>query len=150
MANTDTNFPNFDFAKFDFTKIFQDAKLPAFDVSAVLASQQRNFDALSEANRRFAASFQAIGKRQAEIFQESIKELADASKDAFSVSSPEANAVKQGELAKKVLDRALVNAREIAEMAAKANAETFEVINKRVLAGMEELKQTVTKAKAKA
>lgn len=147
MAHADTNF---DFSKFDFTKVFQDAKFPGFDVAAVMASQQRNLDALSEANRRFAAGVQAIGKRQAEIVQESIKELTEASKDAFSVSSPEANAAKQSELAKKVLDRALVNAREIAELAAKANAETLEVINKRVLAGMDEMKQAVSKTKAKA
>jgi phasin family protein len=141
---------NWNFADFDFTKMLQDAKIPGFDLNAVMATQKRNFDALTEANRRAAAGFQSIAKRQAEIFQDSIKELSAASKDALSGASPEANAAKQAELAKKVLDRALANAREIAEMATKANAETFDIINKRALEGMEELKQFGSKPKVAA
>ncbi len=143
MAQTSWNFTDF-----DFTKILQDAKIPGFDLSAVMASQKRNFDALTEANRRAAAGFQSIAKRQAEIFQDSIKELTSASKDALSGASPEANAAQQAEVAKKVLDRALANAREIAEMAAKSSVETFDVINKRAMEGMDELKQFVSKPKA--
>ena len=56
---------------------------------------------------------------------------------------------KQADLVKLAFEKALSNARELAELVAKSNSEAAEVINKRVSESLEEVKAVVTKAKVK-
>src|SRR3546814_8128069 len=57
------------FAAFDLNKMLGDLKMPGFDPAAVAAAQQKNIDAITAANKRAIEGYQAIAKRQAEIFQ---------------------------------------------------------------------------------
>jgi phasin family protein len=150
MAKTAWPFFDYDYGKmfkeFDFSKMIKDLNVTGLDANAILAAQQKNFEALAQANQRAAAGLQEIATRQAEIFQEAIQEVSQAGKELMTGKTPEIGAAKQTQLAKETLDRALKNMREIAEIAAKANAETFAVINKRAIESLEELKGFVARA----
>ena len=133
----------------DMTKMMADLKMPNVDMQAFMQTQQKNIEALSQANQLAAEGFQAIAKRQGEIFKETLEQAQGAMKDMMSGGSPEANAGKQADLAKSALERALSNAKELAEMAAKANGEAFDLINKRMMAGLDEMKSSMPKGAKK-
>lgn len=129
----------------DMTKMMGDFKMPNFDMQALMQAQQKNVEVLTQANQLAAEGFQAIAKRQGEIFKETMEQAQGAMKDMMSGGSPKANASKQADLAKSTLERALSNAKEIAEMAAKSNGEAFELINKRMMASLDEMKSSMPK-----
>jgi phasin family protein len=102
-------------------------------------------EALTVANQLAAEGFQTVAKRQAEIIKESIEDFTGALKGMMSAGSPENNAAKHADLAKRTFERTIANMRELAELAAKSNAEAFEVINKRMVESLDELKELAPK-----
>ena len=142
MAKTDFPFPNL-----DITKLMGEFKLPGLDMDALLKAQQKNIEALTAANRKAAEGFQAVAKRQAEILKDSMEEFSDTVREMMAGGSPEANAAKQAEAAKLAFEKALANMRQLAEMSAKANAEAFEAINRRVMESLEEIKAGIASLK---
>ena len=58
-----------DVSKFaDVSKLISEFKLPGVDVEFALASQQKNIQALTAANQLALEGFQAVVRRQSEIF----------------------------------------------------------------------------------
>lgn len=133
------------FAAFDLNKMFADLKLPGFDAAAIAAAQQKNLDAVAEANKRALEGYQALAKRQAEIFRENLNEMAEMMKTAS--SSPEANATKQAELIRQTIEKSLAHMRELTEMASKTNSEAYHALNQRMNETLEEFKSSFGKAK---
>ncbi len=128
------------FKSADMTKFFEQAKLPAFDFDAVLASQKKNMDALVAANKAAAAGYQDLFKKQVAIYEETMAAAqAQVSEMKMDQLTPEA-ATKQADLVKTAFEKAVANMTELAEAAKKANAEAFEIVQARVKESIEELK----------
>lgn len=153
---TDTFFA-FDPAKFsdlfksaDMTKFFEGAKMPApmIDFEALFAAQQKNMEALVEANKTAAAGYQELFKKQLSMVDEVVAQaqtqMSELKMDAL---SPE-GAQKQGELMKEAYEKAVSNLTELAETAKKVNEEALEIIQARVQAAIAELKEMAPKADA--
>ena len=108
---------------FDFTKLVSQFRLPGVDFAALVDRERKNIEALAKANRIAFEGWQRLVRRQAEIFQETMKKaVADAG---------QAGAKKRGELAKEGFEKALADMRELAEMATKSQKEAFDVVRKR-------------------
>lgn len=131
------------FAAFDLSKMFADLKLPGIDASTLAATQQKNIEALTAANKRAYEGYQALAKRQGEIFKENMEELAGMLKGATPASAADMNPAKQAELVRQAAEKALGNMRELSEMMAKTNSEAFELINKRLQENLDELRKTL-------
>jgi phasin family protein len=114
------NMPNF-----DFTKLMKDFKLPGVDLATIMDREKKNIEALTEANRVAFEGWQALVHRQAEILQDSIKRAVDTAQGEDAMK-------KRTDLAAHAFETALSNMRELAEMAAKSQKESFEIIRKRV------------------
>jgi len=139
-------FGEFDFSKMmDPSKLMGDFKVPGVDVEAVVSSQRRNLEALSQANQLAVEGMQAVARRQAEIFRQMMEEASQAMKDIMAAGSPEDKAGRQTELVKEAFQRAIANMRELAEMVAKSQTEAFDVINKRVTDSLDEIKTLIAK-----
>jgi phasin family protein len=148
----------------DFTKILKDFdatkmadqisnlmknyKLPGVDVDSIVANQRKNVEAMTNANRVALEGMQAVIKRQVEILQETMNETSKAFDSIAKAGSPPEAAAKQAELAKSAYERALNNARELAEMISKAQQEATNTINARITEFLDEYKDTVLKLKA--
>ncbi len=122
----------------DFTKFFGDFKLPQFDYNSVFSIHRRNIEALSTANQVVNEGFQAVTKRQVEQTKSNIEDLLSAVRDLWTTTSPEAQAAKQANLAKHLVEKTIVHVRELAEMASKSSFEAFDVVNRRVVDSLEE------------
>ena len=131
----------------DFTKIMADFKFPAVDMDALLASQRRNIETFSAANKVALEGAQAIAKRHMEIVQAAVTEMSDAMKALAGNEAPQAKAAKQAELMKTAYEKAVANMRELADMIQRANGEALGLLNKRFAETMDEMKTMMEKAK---
>jgi phasin family protein len=146
MANDNKGpFSGFDFSKFDMQKVFTDFKIPGVDMQELLAAQQKNIAALTQANQHAVEGLQALARRQSEILQQAMKSAADAAKMAVGAGGPKEAAAKQAELAKAAFEHAVSNMREMAEMVGKSSEQAFSVISKRVSEGLDEMTQKARK-----
>ncbi|TYO88826.1 phasin family protein [Oceanicella actignis] len=125
----------------DMTKFFEQAKMPMFDMTAVMDAQKKNMDALIAANKAVAAGYQDLFKKQVAIFEETMAAAqAQLSELKMDQLTPEASA-KQAELVKTAFEKAVANMTELAEAAKKANMEAFEIVQARVKESIEEIKE---------
>jgi len=144
MAKT-TGYP---FFELDIAKVLGDFKLPGVDVDAILTSQRKNIEAVTSANQLAIEGFQAVVRRQSEILRQALEESGTILTEAIGPGSPEDKVAKQADLVKSAFEKALTNARELAELVTKSNNEAAEVISKRFTESLEELKEVVVKKPA--
>ncbi len=126
----------------DFYKFFGDFKAPNFpsvDYNSYFSIYRRNIEAISAANQAVSEGFQAVARRQVELVKNQIEELLSSSREIMTNSNPEAQTAKQLQLAKRMTEKAFTHVRELAEMASKSNIEAFDIVNKRVVQGIEEV-----------
>ena len=160
MAKTSTiendfvKFPDFAQAQTDFnkwindvSKFFVTGKTPSLDLEGVFAAQRKNIEAITAANQAAFEGVKAVAQRQAELARATIEDFTKAAKDLGTVATPEEKFVKQTELAKTGFETAIANLRDVSETLQKANVQAASVINNRVVASLEELKDVFAKAK---
>jgi phasin family protein len=136
------------FLDFDVTKVMSEFRVPSVDVDAVVASQRKTIEALTQANQLAVEGVQAVARRQVEIARQAMEEFSAMIRDLAQPVSPEDRIAKQAEFSKLALEKGLTNARELTEMVAKANTEAFNVINKRLTEGLDEVREYATKKRA--
>jgi phasin family protein len=131
---------------FDVTKVMSDFRMPGIDFEAVAASQRKNIEALTQANQLAVEGAQAVVRRQVEIARQAMEEFSSMFRDFVQPNgSPEDRLAKQAEYSKQALEKGLTNARELTELMTKANTEAFNVLNKRVTEGLDEVRDFAKK-----
>ena len=125
---------------------FKDLGVSGLDVDALVASQRKNIEALATASRIAMEGVTAVGKRQAEIFQETMSQTAQSVQSLITAGSSRDIAAKQADLTKEGFAKALTNMRELAEMVTKAQTGAMEAITHRVTESLAELEQMGRKA----
>ncbi len=133
-------FSKFNVNPADITKTLENMKIPGVNVEVLLSSQQKNIEALNAANRVAIERIQNLGQRQAEILRVAMEEASKAAQEVASISQPQELPAKQAEIAKAAFEKGLANMQELAEMAARANSDTLEVVNKRVAESFDDFK----------
>jgi phasin family protein len=131
----------------EFSNALKQYKLPNVDLDSVVASQKKNLEALTAANRTAFEGLQAVAKRQAEILQETMNEASKAVDALAKAGSPAEVAAKQAELTKSAFERALSNMRELADLVAKSNQDASTTISSRISASLDEIKDYALKLK---
>jgi phasin family protein len=121
-------------------KSFQDFKVPGIDMDAMMQAQRKNMQAFAAANQMAMEGMQAVMRRQGEIMRQGMEESSAMLNGVIASASPEDKVAKQAEMTKSVFDRAVGNAKELAEMLTKTNYEAMEVISTRVGESLEELR----------
>lgn len=129
----------------DVTKFMGDFKVPGIDMESMLAAQQKNLQAVTEANKLAMEGLQAVAKRQADVLKQSMEEMASTMQHVMANGAPQDKIAQQAELAKEGFEKVLSNMKEVSEMVAKSNTEAAEVLSKRISQQLEEIKQTVQK-----
>jgi phasin family protein len=131
----------------DLTKMMKEFQIPGVDWQSLIASQQKNVAALTQANQVLMEGAQAVLQREVEILQKAMAEAAEASRELMQGGDPQANAAKRFEIAKTSFEAAVSNMRELAEMAAKSNREALELINQRALESFDEVRKALEQKK---
>lgn len=142
--------PKSPFVDFDFSKLVGNFGQGAPEVERLMEEQKKNLEAIAEANRRAAESFQAILQRQSDLLREAMSEANSAVGELSTAASPEARAKKQADMMRRSFERTMTNMREIAEMAAKSNGEIFDLLSERAAESIAEFNDVAKGAVAKA
>jgi phasin family protein len=129
----------------DFSKLMSEYQIPGVNWQEVMAAQQKNLQALAKANQLLVEGAQAVMRREVEILQKAMAELAQASQELMQQGDPQAQASKRLALAQASFEAAISNMRELAEVAGRSNREALEVINQRALESFEEIKKAMDK-----
>ena len=127
----------------ELTRMMRDYQVPGVDWQELMASQQKNVEALTKANQVLFEGAQAVIQREVEILQKAMQEFAEASRDLMQEGDPQAQTQKRLELAKASFEAALRNMRELAELAGRSNREALEMINKRAMESFDEIRSAM-------
>jgi phasin family protein len=111
----------------------------AFDASAVSAFYQKNFETLVQANAVLTEGAQTVATRNAEILKDVAAEAPGALRSVIEGKNPNEFIANQVDVVKRGIERATANARELAEIVAKAQSEAVDIIAKRVAASLDEV-----------
>ena len=147
---SDTNKPEPASMQEQFAKLLENFEIPGVDVRAILDSHKKNIDSLAEATRITTEGAAAVFQRQQEILRNALDQAAAMARELGATGSPQEIAAMQQELFRKALETGLANARELAEMVGKSNREAFEVIQRRVTEGFEEIRRSLPGSKGAA
>ena len=143
------NYTNpFDF--FDYQKFLTAVKLPAAgNNEKSVASSKKTLEAYAGASKAIYEGFNTFAKKQVEILNSAIANAKDATAE-LSTGNPKDAAAKSIELTKKSIEDAQANVSNLVEIYEKTATETFEILNKRFLEGLAELKTVADQAGAEA
>ena len=139
MSQTDTGNAAPQKLMSEFTKLFEQFKVPGIDFNAVLESRRKDIDALAAANRTALEGVQALGQKQIDVLKTTIDEVQAMLKQSKDMAAPAA----ARDLVNQAVQRAFTNMRELADVAYKSQSEAVAVVSRRVQENIEELKTLV-------
>ena len=128
-----------------FRKMGEQLKVPAFDMTKIMEHHQKNFEAMTRSWQAMAGGATAIASKQREIFEATVKDITGMAKDFKPTGSPQEILTKQTEFAKKAMEAAIANTRDIAELVQKSSTEAITIIQGRMKESYEEIKSTLEK-----
>lgn len=128
-----------------FKSLGEQLKVPAFDMNKIMEHQQKNIDAMTRSWHAVAGGVQEVAKKQREIFDAAIKDITEMAKDFQPGGSPHDAMAKQAEFAKKAMEAAIANTRDIAELTKKSAGEALTIVHERMKESFDEIRSSVEK-----
>jgi len=116
--------------------------------AALLENGRKDIEALVEANKRSYQGLQTVVQRQTEMLRKSVTDWQAAMSGATG-QDMNANLAKLDTLGKAAFQQALNDIRELADVAAKSQAEAFEIVRKRVSDNVEQVTQLLQQGTGK-
>jgi phasin family protein len=113
---------------------------PMFDADRMMAAQQRNLDAFASASQIVVDGVKALAQRHSEMLQASVDDFVAAGQGAFAGKPADFQPGDQITKAKSAYEMAISNAKELAEIAIKAQSEAVDVLTKCALANIDDFK----------
>ena len=139
MADTPQNFTDM------FRNLGEQLKIPPFDVKKIMEHQQKNLEAMAKSWQAMAGGANEIAKKQREIFEEAVKDVTAMVQTYKPGGSPQEIMAKQAEFAKKAMEAAIANTRDIAELVQKSSSDAFKIVQDRMKESYDEIRSTVEK-----
>ncbi|MDQ0568248.1 phasin family protein [Variovorax paradoxus] len=106
--------------------------------SKLLESGQKDLQALMQANEKSYQGLQTVVQRQTEMIKSAITEWQTAAKE-MPGKDPKANLAKLDELGRQSFQRAIDDIKELANLAAKSQADAFELVRQRIQSNVDEV-----------
>ena len=139
MADAPQNFTDM------FKNLGEQLKIAPFDMTKIMEHQQKNLEAMTKSWQAMAGGANEIAKKQRAILDEAVKDVTAMVHDYRPGGSPKDMMAKQAEFAKKAMEAAIANTRDIAELVQKSTTEAFKIVQDRMKESYEEIRTTVEK-----
>jgi phasin family protein len=133
--------PPFDLG--EMSKLLSQFKVPEIDWQGLMATQQKNWAALGQANQKWLESAQVVMRHEVEMVQKAMAEAAEVSKSAMSERDPGAAAMKRLEHAKASFEKAIGSMRALSETASQSHQEAIDIIQRRAIESFDEIKAMI-------
>jgi phasin family protein len=139
MAQTPQNFTDM------FKNLGEQLKLPQVDVAKIMEHHQKNLDAMTKSWQAMASGASEIAQKQRAVFEEAVKDVTEMVKEYKPGGSAQEIMAKQSEFAKKAMEAAIANTRDIAQLVQKSSTEAFKIVQDRMKESYEEIRKSVEK-----
>jgi phasin family protein len=139
MADAPQNFTDM------FKNLGDQLKIAPFDMTKIMEHQQKNLEAMTKSWQAMAGAASEIAKKQRDIFEQAVKDVTAMVQEYKPGGSPQEIMTKQTEFAKKAMEAAIANTRDIAELVQKSSAEAFKIVQDRMKESYEEIRASVEK-----
>nr|VFJ55387.1 MAG: phasin family protein [Candidatus Kentron sp. DK] len=120
---------------------------PNLDLGGILEDQRKNIEALTDANKVIFDNARGIIERQVGMFRETMEQTVSLMDNTLQTKSTRDMAGQQAELVRLGMEKSLASMRDITESITKANAQAFDIANKRMAENMSEFKRFVRNLK---
>ena len=128
-----------------FKKFGEQLKVPPFDMTKIMEHHQKNLEAMSKSWQAMAEGASGIAHKQKEIFEAAMKDMAEMAQSYKPGGNPQDVMAKQAEFAKKAMEAAIANTRDIAELVQKSSTEAFKIVQDRMKESYEEIRTSIEK-----
>jgi phasin family protein len=128
-----------------FAAMFQQYKLPGFDVQAILDARKKDVEALAAANRVAFGGIEALRDKQVEILRRALSDFQGIAQQF--AASPNQTLANPTEVVQKALHQALADMQEIAQKTQQAHTEAYAIVTKRIEEATKELKSSLEQPK---
>jgi phasin family protein len=139
MADAAQNFTDM------FKKFGEQLKIPSFDMTKIMEHHQKNLEAMTKSWQAVAGGAGEVAQKQRAIFEAAMKDMAEMAQAYKPGGSPQDVMAKQTEFAKKAMEAAIANTRDIAELVQKSSTEALKIVQDRMKESYEEIRATVEK-----
>lgn len=128
-----------------FKSLGDQLKVPAFDMTRIMEHQQKNIDAMARSWQAVGAGTQEIARKQREIFDAAVKDITALAQEYKPGGSAQDAMAKHAEFAKKAMEAAITNTRDIAELTRKSTGEALSVVHERMKESFDEIRSGLEK-----
>jgi phasin family protein len=139
MADAAQNFTDM------FKKFGEQLKIPSFDMTKIMEHHQKNLEAMTKSWQAVAGGAGEVAQKQRAIFEAAMKDMAEMAQAYKPGGSPQDVMAKQTEFAKKAVEAAIANTRDIAELVQKSSTEALKIVQDRMKESYEEIRSSVEK-----
>ncbi len=133
------------FQQNDFSKVLEQYQTSPFDMKALMETQRKNMQVLTEAQQLAMENIQAIAQRQSKILSQMVEDNSALAQGLVNEGTPEEKMAQNAKAFKSIYERTVKNMSELSEMVSKSNMETTGLINKRISATMNEIQDSLEK-----
>jgi phasin family protein len=127
-------------------KFGTDLKLPSVDMDGVIAHHRKNLEALGQSTKVAAEGAASLAAKQREILEAAMAEMTNLAKGFKMPGTPQEAMTAQTEFAKKAIEAAIQNTKDMAELVQKSNAEALSIIQNRMKESFEEIRSSFMKS----
>ncbi len=128
-----------------FKSLGEQLKVPAFDMHKIMEHHQKNIDAMTRSWQALGAGAQEVAHRQREIFDAAVRDITEVAKAYQPGGSAQEAMAKHAEFAKKAMEAAIANTRDIAELTKKSTGEALSIVHDRMKESFDEIRAGVEK-----
>lgn len=126
-----------------FKKFGEQLKVQPFDMTKIMEHHQKNLEAMTKSWQAMAEGASGIAQKQKEIFEAAMKDMAEMAQSYKPGGNPQEVMAKQAEFAKKAMEAAIANTKDIAELVQKSSTEAFKIVQDRMKESYEEIRTSV-------
>jgi len=124
-----------------FKKLGEDMKIPSVDLNKIIDHHRKNLEALAASGKAAAEGAAAFASKQREIVEAAVKDIQEASKNFKVPGSAQEMMAAQTEFAKRAMEAAVRNTRDMADLVQKHNQDAVRIIQDRMKESFEEIRQ---------
>ena len=128
-----------------FKNLGEQLKIPSFDMSRIMEHHQKNLEAMTKSWQAMATGAGEVASKQRAIVEEAVKDVTAIVQQYKPGGSPQEIMAKQTEFAKKAMEAAITNTRDITELVQKSSTEAFKIVQDRMKESYEEIRASVEK-----
>ncbi|MBL8567685.1 MAG: TIGR01841 family phasin [Phreatobacter sp.] len=128
-----------------FKKLGEDMKIPSVDLNKIIDHHRKNLEALAASGKAAAEGAAAFASKQREIVEAAVKDIQEASKSFKVPGSAQEMMAAQTEFAKRAMEAAVKNTRDMADLVQKHNQDAVRIIQDRMKESYEEIRQSFEK-----